>query len=176
MTVIGRLAIAVAATFAGLAERAAGEEGSLEYAVKAAFLHRFGSFVSWPEGSAAPRAPVQICVVGRDPFGPTLDRAVQGQTINGRPIAVRRLSVISPGSGCDIAYLGGSPAQSVAAAARAVLTAPVLTVAEVHEPGVVIQFVLRGNRVRFHIDRRAAEQSRLTVSSKLLNLSVDPGA
>lgn len=154
---------------------ASAQDRSLEYPVKAAFLYRFGSYVAWP-ASAFPegRSPVQVCVVGRDPFGEALDRVVQGQTLDGRPIAVRRLEVIGPGSGCHIAYLGGSPEQSPAAAARAVANAPVLTVGE--EPaadGAAIQFVLRGARVRFRIDLRAAAHAGLGVSSKLLNIAVE---
>jgi hypothetical protein len=152
----------------------AGQERSLEYPVKAAFLYKFGSFVDWPPGSLAPSDhAVQVCVVGHDPFGNMLDHVVQGQTIDGRPISVRRLSAIGPTSDCQIAYLGGSSEQSVAAAARAVTGAPVLTVADSRSPGVMVQFVLRANRVRFRIDARAAAASGLRISSKLLNLAVE---
>ena len=154
---------------------AAAQERSLEYSVKSAFLYKFGSFVEWPAGAfAGPNAPVQLCIVGRDPFGPVLDAIVQGQTINMRPIVVRRLLTISGSSGCHIAYLGGSPAQSVPTALRALANAPVLTVAEA-APGdrAAIQFVLRASRVRFRIDERAASEAGVTISSKLLNLAIE---
>lgn len=153
---------------------AAAQDRSLEYTVKAAFLYRFGSFVDWPAGTfAGPRAPVQICLVGHDPFGTSLDAVIAGQTINARPIALRRIGSISRTSGCHIAYLGGGPDQSVAAAMRAVSDAPVLTVAEAGAgERAAVQFVLRANRVRFQIDQAAAAKARLTISSKLLNLAV----
>jgi hypothetical protein len=87
---------------------------------------------------------------------------------------VRRIGAISAGSGCQIAYLGGSPEQPVGAAARAVAGAPVLTVTDV--PGsdpVAIRFVIKANRVRFEIDQRVASVAGLNVSSKLLNLAVE---
>lgn len=145
-----------------------------EYQVKAAFLSKFGSFVEWP-ASAFPdaRSPVQLCVVGRDPFGDTLDRLAQGQTVNMRSLRVRRISVIAPNSGCHIAFLGGSAAQSPSDAVRAASGAPVLTVADgpIGEP-VGIQFVIQANRVRFQIDQRASAGAGLGISSKLLNLAV----
>jgi hypothetical protein len=150
------------------------QERDLEYPLKAAFLYKFGSFVEWPAGAFPARdRALQICVVGHDPFGASLDRVVQGQSIDNRPLVVRRLPVVGPGSGCHIAYLGGSSEQSVAAAARAVAGAHVLTVSDAALPGIMVQFVLRANRVRFRIDARAAEASGLRISSKLLHLAVE---
>lgn len=169
-----RLAIIILGLAMGGATSAGADAPSLEYPVKAAFLYQFGSFVEWPGG--APRGSdglVQICVVGRDPFGPMLERVVRGQTIGGRAIAIRRMSAIAPASGCHIVYLGGSADQPVAAAARATVNEPVLTVAEAAAPGVVVQFVVRANRVRFRIDTRAANARGLRVSSKLLQLAVE---
>ncbi|MGH6971763.1 MAG: YfiR family protein, partial [Caulobacteraceae bacterium] len=43
---------------------------SLEYAVKATFLYKFGPFVAWPTATfASPRSPFAVCVFGEDPFG-----------------------------------------------------------------------------------------------------------
>jgi hypothetical protein len=167
-----------AAVLALTAAPCAGEaqDRSLEYPVKAAFLYKFGSFVEWPaDAFSDPRAPLQLCVVGRDPFGQILDGVVQGQTVGGRPIKVRRLSAVSAASGCHIAYLGGSPDQSVSAAAKALSGAPVLTIAEGSSGGerAAIEFVVKANRVRFRVDMRPTAASRLSISSKLLNLAVE---
>jgi len=169
-----RLILAVWALVLAVGEPAASEDRSLEYPVKAAFLYQFGSFVEWPPGAFGDAdRTLRICIVGHDPFGADIDRVVRGQTIGGRTLAVRRMATIAPQSGCQIAYLGGSPEQSIAAAARAVLDDPVLTVADVAAPGVVVQFVVRANRVRFRIDTRAAGAGRMRVSSKLLNLALE---
>jgi hypothetical protein len=152
------------------------EAKSLEYPIKAAFLYKFGSFVEWPaDAFPSASAPVNVCVVGRDPFGAILDQTVRGQTVGTRPVAVRRLPTISPASGCHIAYLGGSPEQSAPEAARALAQAPVLTVTDGPRPEAqaTIQFVVVANRVRFKIDLRAAAQGGVSISSKLLNLAVE---
>lgn len=168
-------ALALFAAGAPVATGAAAQDRALEYQVKAAFLYQFGSFVEWPAGAFPDaRAPVQLCVVGRDPFGQTLDRLAQGQTVNRRPLVIRRLDAVSPASGCHIAYLGGSAAQSAAAGARALSGTPVLTVAEGSEDArAAIEFVLRANRVRFRADQRVATNCRLSISSKLLSLAVE---
>lgn len=175
----GRLiwALVAGAALAGAAVPPAHAQGrSLEYPIKAAFLYKFGSFVEWPpEAFASSDAPVNVCVVGRDPFGPVLDRTVRGQTVGARPVAVRRLAAVTPGSGCHIAYLGGSSEQSVSEASRMLADAPVLTVTDNPraDGAGAIQFTVRSNRVRFRIDLRAASRSGLSISSKLLNLAVE---
>ncbi len=158
------------------ADGAGAQDGSLEYPIKAAFLYRFGSYVEWPRGSfPAGRAPLHLCVVGRDPFGNTLDEVVRGQTIDGRPIMVRRLASVAPSSGCHIAFLGGSAEQPAATAARALAGSPVLTVADGPLAGErpAVEFAMRANRVRFKIDLRSARSSGLGISSKLLNLALE---
>jgi hypothetical protein len=168
---LGALAILVTLTFP---IPAAAEP--LEYAVKAAYLSKFGVYVEWPS-SAFSRAdgPMNLCVIGEDPFGPILDEAAGGQRIGGRPIVVRRLRTIARDSGCHIVYIGSGEAQRTGHIID-VIQGGVLTVTDGRAPGTasgVINFVIRDNRVRFEIDEQAAALNGLSISSKLLSLAVN---
>src|SRR5512144_1516788 len=56
-----------------------------EYELKAAFLLNFAQFVQWPaESPASKSGTVILGVLGKDPFGPAIARAVGDRTINGR--------------------------------------------------------------------------------------------
>jgi hypothetical protein len=155
---------------------AADQPQSLEFPVKATYLYKFAPFVEWPaDAFASPQSPVVMCVVGADPFGPVLDRAVAGERIRERPIVVRRLSAADRNAGCHIMYIAGSPAQSVEAALRAVEGAPILTITDAtHQSAAkgIVHFLVQERRVRFQIDDMAAAQCRIKISSKLLNLAV----
>ena len=142
--------------------------------MKADFLIKFGAFVEWPAGAfATPDTPLEVCVVGHDPFGAALDRLAQGRSAGARAMVVRRMPAIAPGTGCRIAWLGGSPEQSVADAASQLAKAPVLTVTDGPSPASgVIHMVTQADRVRFEVDLAAAARAGLTISSKLLNLAV----
>ena len=159
---------------------AAWGHGSIEYDVKAAYLYKFAPFVEWPPTAfASASSPFQVCILGRDPFGSKLDRAVTGQRVADHPVAVRRLDRVDAASGCHILFLGASRTQTAADALRAVRGAPILTVADNGgATGAIIRFVLKDNRVRFDIDVAAAAANRVTISSKLLSLatSVKTGA
>ncbi|HTN41654.1 MAG TPA: YfiR family protein [Asticcacaulis sp.] len=145
-------------------------QSSIETAVKATYLYKFAPFVTWPD-TATQTGPITICVVGKDPFGSVLDRAINGQTMDGRPFQINRVSTIGPGSTCNIAYLGGSAAQSVPEALRNVRGTPTLTVTDGVTPAGIIGFQIEDGRVRFGIDEDSAEASGIGISSKLLALA-----
>lgn len=154
---------------------AGGAPSASEYTVKAAYLSKFGAFVDWPPNAfASPNAPIVICVVGEDPFGPVLDQTVGGQKIGPRGLEVRRMERVERGSGCQILYLGLSRRQSTAEALKTVQGAPVLTVTDGRRSGPpgIIDFTVTGNHVRFSVDPDAAAQCGLTISSKLLSVAV----
>ncbi len=147
---------------------------NLEYAVKANYLYKFAPFVTWPSQAFASSAePFQICVIGEDPFGPALDDAVKGQQIGLRRIVVRRMQRIDGPMGCHIAFVAGSRTQPVAEIIRVLRNQPVLTVADEQQgAGCAIRFLVKGGRVRFIINRAAAAQGDLSISSKLLDLAL----
>ena len=145
-------------------------QSSIETAVKATYLYKFAPFVTWPD-TATQTGPITICVVGKDPFGAVLDRAINGQTMDGRPFQINRVSTIGPGSTCNIAYLGGSAAQTVPAALQALRGTPTLTVTDGSSLAGIIAFKMQDGRVRFGIDEGAAEAGGISISSKLLALA-----
>jgi hypothetical protein len=149
---------------------------SLERAIKATYLWKFAPFVEWPAGTfRSADSPFVICVLGNGGLSQVLDEAVAGQRIAGRAIAVHRLSLIEPDSGCQILFDAGSPEQPVAAALAAVKGKPVLTVTDAEDnggPKGIINFLIADNHVRFEINDAAAAASGLRISSKLLSLAV----
>lgn len=145
-------------------------QGPSEAAVKAAFLAKFGAYVTWPTAEG----PITLCLVGREVFGDALEQVVSGHEINGRAIALRKLDTIAADSGCDIAYIAGSRDQPIPAALASLRSAPVLTVTDGRWSSArgMVHFQVSANRVRFHIDDRAAAQSRLGISSNLLKIAL----
>lgn len=150
---------------ASLALAIAGGEIRQEYQVKAAFLFNFLRFVEWPGGAS--KAPWVIGVLGNDPFGDALDKAVRGKTVNGRKVEVRRYDEPEEVKDCEILFIGDYQRTGIP-------TEPgVLTVGE--SPGFLksggaISFYLEDHRVRFEISPAAARAAGLHVSAQLLKL------
>ena len=152
----------------------AGRAQTSEQLVKATFLYRFASFVTWPASAFAdPQTPIRICVMGADPFAQMLERVVVNQRVDGRAFEVRRLDSVTGASQCHVVYVVGDRVDDVL---RGVHGLPVLTITDGSMSGGdtrgIIHFVIVDDRVRFHIDDARAAESGLFMSSRLLSLAV----
>jgi len=148
-----------------------------EYALKAAFLLKFGLYVEWPSTAfSSPTSPFNLCIAGQNPFGDSLDKAVADERINGHNVVIRQLKTVGRDSGCHILYIGDSDAQHVAQILATVHGSSVLTVSDARGYGSdsgIIDFVIVNDRVRFYIDDESAAQNGLVISSKLLSLALN---
>lgn len=152
-----------------------------EYDVKAVFLFNFSQFVDWPAAAFADgRSPLVIGVLGRDPFGATLDEIVRGETVNGRPLVVRRYQSFEQIDTCHILFIDRSQDSQLDAIVAALKNRSILTVGDFDgfaRRGGMIRFVTVGNRIRLRVNLTAAQEAQLTISSKLLRPAeiVEPG-
>lgn len=148
---------------------------SREYQIKAAFLFNFGQFVTWqPENLPPAGAPFVICVLGADPFGPTLDAMVAGGRIQSRPVRIERHDSVEDVSGCQVVFIGDSERRRLDDILERLAGQSILTVGESDdfiERSGVVRFVIAQNRVRLEINLAAAERAGLTISSRLLSLA-----
>jgi hypothetical protein len=139
--------------------------------VKAAFLHKFASFVDWPQGSfARPDSPLKIGVFGDSQVLQELSELSRERDRDGRPVTVTRVAPGDSLAGYHILYLRSS---SLPRMADLLANVPegVLTVADsdgVHPRGSVMSFYLEQGRVRFGVSLDAAGRQRLRLSSRLL--------
>jgi len=156
-----------------VASSIAAQVPSAEYRVKAAFLYNFSKFVEWPPKAFSGKdAPLVICLAG-DPFGGILDEIVQGQRIDGRPVAVRRIRDEQI-QGCHLVYVSSSESQRSAGINAAATHEAILTVGDAEDfidKGGMIRFIEKGRRLHFQINPDAAERASLKISSRLLQLA-----
>jgi hypothetical protein len=151
---------------------AASAAAPTEYQVMAVFLFNFSRFVEWP-ASAFPsaNAPFVVGVFGHDPFGADLDAAVKGETVNGRPLVVRRVQSAAEAADCQILFIHQSEDQRLGEVLSALGNKSTLTVSDLPgaaQHGVMIRLVTERGRVRMRIDVDAARAAALTISSNLL--------
>jgi len=146
-----------------------------ESQVKAAYLFNFGKFVQWPLDHGPSGDSFQLCVLGQDPFGPVLDATVAGESISARKIAVVRISKVSEAAPCKVLYISASETSRLGQILEATRHSGTLTVSDIPhfvERGGIIGFVKQQDRIRFEVNRSAAEDSHLTLSSELLKVAL----
>jgi hypothetical protein len=147
----------------------------LERQLKAAFLYKFGGYVTWPD-SVFPRpdSPVVIGVAGADPLVDELVRLVAGRTIGKRPIAARRIRRGDSLDGVHILFVGGSESPRASELIALAQGRPVLCVTDSDRGlalGSVVNFVIADNRVRFDVSLEAAEHNGIKLSALLLSVA-----
>jgi hypothetical protein len=144
-----------------------------EYQVKAAYLYNFGKFVNWP-ADVATASEFDVCVLGRDPFGPLLDATVSDSTINGKRVNAKRIARAQDAAACRVVFIAASESQRLSSDLAALSKLHVLTVSDnphFLDRGGMIQFVFEGDRVRFAVNLTAAQEAGLTLSSELLTVA-----
>jgi hypothetical protein len=121
-----------------------------------------------------------FCTLGRSPVADELDAALKGKSINGRATEVRHLNAPNDINGCHMVFLSSTAIKQQQKLMLAAKGAPILLVAEAAgfaRAGGTINFILENGKLLFEINVKAAELSRLKISSKLLTLArlVSPG-
>ena len=143
--------------------------------VKAGFLLNLVKFVEWPDATfASAKEPITFGIVGSDPLGNALIRAVRGQSVRGRTMIVRKYNVGDDLRRCQVLFVSASEQARVPQILAGVLGASILTVSDAQrftEAGGVVQFSVDGDKVHFSVNRDSAMQARLQISAKLLTLS-----
>jgi hypothetical protein len=155
-----------------MAPALAGQQTSLEYDVKAAFVLNFVRYVEWPSAQRTP--PLQLCVLQRNPFGNRLEAVVNGEQWHGGTIRVRVVNDMRAAVDCHVLYVPASAADRFSLGVSAIAGLPILTVGEHAQfmpQGGIIHLFLEQNKVRFSINQRAADAVGLAVSSRLLRLA-----
>lgn len=161
---------------AGLAQADAQAPEALEYRLKTAFIYNFTRFVEWPPETVEELAgPFRIGILGISPLREEIG-ALRGKTVNGHPLSIRHYPIWNDEAReCEILFIAASEANHLHAILAKLDNAPVLTVGDTASfaaRGVMINFFMDDNKVRFEINRRQARAARLEISSRLLKLAV----
>lgn len=145
-----------------------------EYALKAAFLHRFPQFVTWPPAALGEQEAFRLCLTGPASFDDVINELAAGESLYGLPLDVSLTTAPDRVNACHVLFVHGEDAGRASAFLAAVGEAPVLTVGETRsflDAGGMIALVPAGRNLRFEVDADAARRQGLILSAQLLDLA-----
>lgn len=151
-----------------------GAEAASEYEVKAAFLLNFARLTHWPDNwFSSPDAPIVICVFGSNPFQGALVRLMSDQSIENRSLRLVEVEALVEVNACHMIFV---PHAETSRFVRILpsLDASLLVVGESEgfaKRGAIINLYKEERRIRFEVNRNAAERAGLSLSSRLLRLA-----
>jgi YfiR/HmsC-like len=143
-----------------------------EQQVKAAFLVNFPKYVEWPpECFAKTNEPIVLAILGDARLEDELSKMVNGKTINGHPLKVKRMVEAESAGACHLLFIGASAQPQWPKILENLSQTSVLTVGDSDEflkAGGMIRLARRDRKIRLEVDLQAAQAARLQISSKLL--------
>jgi hypothetical protein len=153
----------------------ADESSFPEYEVKAAYIYNFAKFVDWPKESLKePDSPIVLTILGRHPFGKTLE-GIENKTVGTHPIKTNFISTVSEINECHMLFICRSEADHMAEVISALGNRPILTISEVEyfaeKGGMIHLFTTDQRKIRFEINEDAAKSKGLRISSQLLKIA-----
>lgn len=166
----------VAAAFVRPADaREANEDEVSEYRVKAASLLHFIGYTTWPKSAFEKEdSPFVVLVVGEDPFGPVLEKTLDGRKGAGRPIRIVRSASLEDLPKAHLLFLARSHAKEIGALMAGAAARGVLVVGDsegVAADGAHVNVFLEAKRLRFEVNTDAVKRSDLTISPEMLKLA-----
>ena len=142
-----------------------------ESAVQAAFVLNFAKFTDWPAAGLPQRqGALQLCQFGERETLALAFRSLEGRPLQGVPVQWRRVGRAEEVRGCHVLFVA-EPGLLLAGLGGL----PVLTVSDLPgfaPQGGVIGLVRQSGRLRFEVNRSAAQAAGLRLSADLLSLAM----
>ena len=147
-----------------------------EYKVKAVFLINFAKFIDWPpEALGDASSEIIIGIIGDDPFKEVIEDVAKKSKVHNRDLVIKRFNNEDDIQFCHILFICSSEKKNLDRIKDKIKDWDVLTVSETEgfaEKGVIINFKTVGSKIRFEINKDAADEAELKVSSQLMKLAI----
>lgn len=121
-----------------------------------------------------PNDPVEICVMGRNPFGHALEDLVEGKVVADRALVVREIADVSEAGACHILFLASSERLRFRAILAKLKDHSIFSVGDTNDfiaEGGIANLWIESGRVRIEINAGAAQKKNLRISSRLMRLA-----
>jgi hypothetical protein len=132
----------------------------------------FSRYIEWPEDRRNEKFDIEIGILGKDPFGSSID-FYAGQSIKKHKVIVKRSSNYSDLKSCRIVFIGkGIPdVENIIKEAKFGNTLIFGESDDFLKVGGMVRFVVRDKNVKLQVSKRAFLEANLTISSYLLAIS-----
>ena len=170
---VGWLSLSLVLRFTFLISPAHAQTPVSEDDLRAAMVQNLTSFVDWPQAKLDATHPQFIvCLLGAEPIRAALEASFRNRTILSKPAIVQRVVATDNIDGCHLLYIGSAGRKSFLRLKSSLEQASILTVSERGDAqGEIIGLPVVENRVTIQVDLHAAQESHLTLSSRLLRLA-----
>lgn len=146
-----------------------------EYRIKGAFLYKFVAYTTWPSSAfEGDEDPIVLALLGGHPHAGDVEEVLRGKTVGDRVLVVRHAASLEECAGAHVVYSMGENELLEEELIERHRQVPSLLLSDAEsfaERGGTMCFFLADGKLRFAINKRRAEKSKLKISSELLKLA-----
>lgn len=147
------------------------QDGDTQNLIRSAMVYNFCKFVQWPEGSQGDS--IVLGIVGEQLSAADF-HSIQGKTVRDVPITIRVINTTQDLADCNLVFIGKDQSQEFSTTLAVAQAESILTISDIDgfcRDGGIIQLVERRGKLRFFINRQAADEAHLSMSSQLLKVA-----
>lgn len=140
-----------------------------ETRLKSIWLEKFSKFIEWPTNDSLEY--FTITILGKGDINQYLESIYKDRTIKDKPVRIRVIDHIDSLNGANILFINNDCAKDLDKILELVEDKPILTIGDTQgfaRRGIIINFYLDQNKVRFELNISAAKSSGLDVDFRLL--------
>lgn len=140
-----------------------------ETRLKSIWLEKFSKFIEWPANDSLDY--FTITILGEGVINGYLEEIYKNRTIKNKPVKIKVIDKVDSLEACNILFVNAEQAKELDKILDKVKSKPILTIGDTQgfaKQGVIINFYLEQNKVRFELNISAAKSSGLDVDFRLL--------
>ncbi|HDP67018.1 MAG TPA: YfiR family protein, partial [Candidatus Marinimicrobia bacterium] len=140
--------------------------------LKAAFIYNFTKYISWPDASRL--TSYKIGVLGDSEIFTPLRQIAEKKMINDKPIEVYHFRSLSDLRACQILFISPTVKEPIPDILGGLVNRTTLTIGDAPDlcrQGVMINFFLQSDMVKFELNPQRLEAAGFKISSQLLKLA-----
>lgn len=141
--------------------------------LKAVFIYNFTKYIEWPKKYQ--EGYFVLGVLGETPLFSELTKMAQTKKIGNQSILVKKYTSVSEIENCHILYVSDKKSNLLNEITEKTKISSTLIVTEEEglvDKGAAINFVVRGNKQKFELNKKNIEKQKLKVSSSLESLAI----
>jgi hypothetical protein len=140
--------------------------------LKTAFIYNFTKYIIWPDRNQA--KTFKIGVLGKSNIVAPLQELAEKRLANDKSIEVHRFKTIQDLQDSQILFISASEKEQIGAILSTLGNKPILTISDTPgfcERGIMINFFMQGDMVKFEMNPVKLESAGLKASSQLQKLA-----
>lgn len=145
-----------------------------QYDIKAVLISKIAKYIDWPPETQSKSEYFTIGVIGENPFGEALELAFENREIKNKKVVVKYFRDVERFNHCDVVFISSSGKDSLDKILPRLRGKSILTIGDTKgfgEKGVLINFYIRNNKIRFELNESAAKAEGFRIDYRLRNIA-----